>query len=158
TSAILHEELARLPDRYRAAVVLCDLEGRTYEEAAHELGRPIGTIKSRLARGREHLRNRMMRRGVVSPAAALARPISLESSRSAVSAATMDSVSRLAAQLVAGTTATDLISPAVLVLTEGVLKTMVLTKLKLAAAVVLVVCGLLSASAPHIGLVPSEAG
>ena len=51
---IIHEEIARLPERYRATVVLCDLEGRTYEEAARVLGRPVGTIKSRLARGREH--------------------------------------------------------------------------------------------------------
>ena len=156
--AILHEELARLPDRYRATVVLCDLEGRTYEEAARELGRPVGTIKSRLARGREHLRSRMMRRGVVPPAVALAGAISIESSRSAVSAATIDAISRLATRLVAGCTATDVIPSAVLVLTEGVLKTMFLSKLKLTAAVVLVVCGMFSASAPHIGLIPSEAG
>ncbi len=158
SSAILHEELAKLPDRYRATVVLCDLEGRTYEEAAHELRRPVGTIKSRLARGREHLRSRMIRRGVVSPAVALAGAISVESSRSAVSAATVDTVSRLATRIIAGSTATDGIPSAALVLTEGVLKTMFLSKLKLAAAVVLVVCGMLSASVPHIGLIPSEAG
>ena len=48
----------------RPPSLLCDLEGRTYEEAARLLGRPVGTIKSRLARGREHLRGRMIRRGV----------------------------------------------------------------------------------------------
>ena len=152
-SAMLHEELARLPDRYRAAIVLCDLEGRTYEEAAWELGRPVGTIKSRLARGRERLRIRMMRRGVVPPAVALAPAISVESSGCAVSAATIDAISRRAIRLVAGCTAKEVMPSAVLVLTEGVLKTMVLSKLKLAAAVLLVVCGTLSAAA-HIGLIP----
>jgi RNA polymerase sigma factor (sigma-70 family) len=157
-SAILHEELARLPDRYRATVVLCDLEGRTYEEAARELGRPVGTIKSRLARGREHLRSRMMRRGVVPSAVALAGAISGGSSRSTVSAATIDAISHLATRLVAGYAVTDVIPSTVLVLTEGVLKSMFLSRLKLAAAVLLVVCGMSSASALHIGLIPSETG
>ncbi len=155
--AILHEELARLPDRYRATIVLCDLEGRTYEEAAWELGRPVGTIKSRLARGRERLRIRMMRRGVVPTAVAPARAMSVESSGSALSVATIDAISRRATRLVAGCTAKEVMPAAVLVLTEGVLKTMVLSKLKLAAAVLLVVCGTLSAAA-HIGLIRSEAG
>jgi RNA polymerase sigma factor (sigma-70 family) len=127
--AILHEELARLPDRYRATIVLCDLEGRTYEEAAWELGRPVGTIKSRLARGRERLRIRMMRRGVVPTAFSFARAMSVESSGSALSVATIDAISRRATRLVAGCPAKEVIPSAVLVLTEGVLKTMVLSKL-----------------------------
>ena len=46
----LYEEIDRLPDRYRIPVVLCDLEGRTYEAAARHVGCPLGTLKSRLAR------------------------------------------------------------------------------------------------------------
>ncbi len=64
-AAILHEELGRLPERYRAAFVLCYLEGHTCEAAARRLGWPVGTVKSRLARGRERLRGRLIRRGVV---------------------------------------------------------------------------------------------
>jgi RNA polymerase sigma-70 factor (ECF subfamily) len=67
---VIHEEVDRLPDRYRIPVVLCDLEGRTYEEAARHLGCPIGTVKSRLARGRERLRERLTRRGL-SPSGGL---------------------------------------------------------------------------------------
>lgn len=63
-AAVIHEEVDRLPERYRAAVVLCDLEGRTCEEAARHLGCPIGTLASRLARGRERLRDRLRRRGL----------------------------------------------------------------------------------------------
>jgi len=150
--AILHEELARLPDRYRATVVLCDLEGLTYEEAARELGRPVGTIKSRLARGRERLRSRMMRRGVVSSTVGL-----VESPRSAVSAATIEAISRLATRLTAGHAATDAIPSAVLVLTQGVLQTMFLSKLKLAAATLMFVCVMLFTSAHRIGSIPSQA-
>jgi len=57
----LHEEIERLPERYRVPIVLCDLEGLTHEQAAGHLGCPIGTVKSRLARGRERLGNRMKR-------------------------------------------------------------------------------------------------
>jgi len=59
----LDEELDRLPARYRAPLVLCYFEGRTNEEAARELGCPVGTVVSRLARGRQRLRGRLLRRG-----------------------------------------------------------------------------------------------
>jgi RNA polymerase sigma factor (sigma-70 family) len=48
---VIHEEIDRLPRCYRVAVVLCDLEGRTHEQAARHLGCAVGTVKSRLARG-----------------------------------------------------------------------------------------------------------
>jgi len=73
---VLHEEIDRLPDRFRVSVVLCDLEGNTHEQAARHLGWPVGTVKSRLTRARERLRDRLTRRGV-SPTAgviALLRP------------------------------------------------------------------------------------
>jgi RNA polymerase sigma factor (sigma-70 family) len=60
----LHREIDRLPDRYRLPLLLCDLQGRTYEEAARHLGCPVGTVKSRLARARERLRSRLVRRGL----------------------------------------------------------------------------------------------
>ncbi len=64
TLSAIHEEIERLPERYRAPVVLCDLEGLAYEQAARHLGCPAGTIKSRLARGRERLGDRLRRRGL----------------------------------------------------------------------------------------------
>ena len=67
-AAAVHEELDRLPDHYRVPLVLCDLEGRTCEEAARHLGCPVGTIGSRLARGRERLRERLTRRGLAPTA------------------------------------------------------------------------------------------
>jgi uncharacterized protein (TIGR03067 family) len=62
---ILHEEVGRLPEKYRTAIVLCYLEGRTNEEAALALACPVGTVKGRLNRGRELLRERLKRRGVL---------------------------------------------------------------------------------------------
>ena len=67
----LHEEIARLPERYREPVVLCYLEGLTTEEAALRIGCPHGTILSRLSRARERLRGQLDRRGLASSAALL---------------------------------------------------------------------------------------
>ena len=61
---IIHEELGRLPERNRAVLLLCHLEGLTCEAAACRLGWPIGTVKSRLSRGRELLLRRLIRRGL----------------------------------------------------------------------------------------------
>src|SRR5262249_39477243 len=61
---VLDEEIARLPEKYRAPLVLCYLQGHTNAEAAEQLRCPKGTILSRLARGRQRLRSRLARRGL----------------------------------------------------------------------------------------------
>lgn len=123
--AAIHEELARLPEKYRAAVVLCDLEGRTQSEAARILGWPVGTVKSRQARGRRMIRDRLARRGVGL----------------AVAAAAVDSMGRAAASALPTSIglATGLgASPHVLSLAQGVLRTMFWIKIRSLAAVVLI--------------------
>src|SRR5262249_46666721 len=70
---VLDEEIGRLPDKYRAPVVLCYLEGQTLDQTARQLGWPKGTVAGRLARAREMLRRRLSRRGV-APALLMAEP------------------------------------------------------------------------------------
>ena len=64
--------MSRLPEKYRAPVVLCDLEGRTHEEAARQLGWPAGSMSRRLDRARTLLRRRLALRGVALVALGLA--------------------------------------------------------------------------------------
>ncbi len=63
-SALIHSEISKLPGSFRAVVVLCDLEGVRYIEAAHRLNLPLGTVQSRLARARRRLRRSLARRGL----------------------------------------------------------------------------------------------
>ncbi len=92
--AILHQELDRLPDAERLPVVLCDLEGLTYDQAAARLGSTAPKVYHRLAKGRKRLRDRLIRRGVsagaISAALDLARPSAVAASwsRAALAAAT----------------------------------------------------------------------
>ena len=70
---MLDQELNRLPAKYRAPLVLCYLKGQTHDQAAEELGCPVGTVRSRLSRGRDLLRRRLTRRGYAPTAAILGR-------------------------------------------------------------------------------------
>ena len=66
---VLHEEVNRLPEKYRMPIILSYLEGKTNEEVAGVLGWPVGTVKGRLSRARELLRSRLSRRGLALSAA-----------------------------------------------------------------------------------------
>lgn len=129
--AILDEELNGLPERFRAPLVLCYLEGLTHDQAASRLSQPVGTIRSRLSRGRERLRVRLARRGVRADDAALGSAIAIES----VSPALLESTVRLALEFaVSQTGASALASAGAVALAQGVLKTMMISKLSLTTA------------------------
>jgi RNA polymerase sigma factor (sigma-70 family) len=85
--AALDEEVSRLPERYRAPLVLCYLQGKTNEDAARQLGWPAGSMSYRLARGRELLRERLANRGLTLAAVPFAALLSREVLTTPVSAA-----------------------------------------------------------------------
>jgi RNA polymerase sigma factor (sigma-70 family) len=87
---ILDEEVNRLPAKYRQAFILCYLEGRTNEQAAAQLGCPLGTVLSRLARARERLRVRLTRRGVALSAGVLAAALGQHAAAAGVPAGLAD--------------------------------------------------------------------
>ena len=145
---LLYEELGRLPNRYRAPIVLCHLEGKTHEQAARLLNWPVGTLSGRLSRGRQLLRARLERRGVQVPSAILCANW-LWGSQSSVSAPLAECAIKTAVHFAAAQT----VSISVLSLTHGVLRTMLLRRLATAAAVLLI--GSISAGAVVVAHRPS---
>jgi RNA polymerase sigma factor (sigma-70 family) len=129
TQALLDEELARLPARYRGPVVLCYLEGTTQEEAARRSGWSLSTLKRRLRRGTALLQARLAGRGLAVGAVLSAILPSQAEASAALVAATVDAARVLRAGQVVGGQA--------VILADAVLKTMFMARLKVAALVVL---------------------
>jgi RNA polymerase sigma factor (sigma-70 family) len=154
---LVHEELERLPGRYREPIVLCDLEGLTQEQAAHHLALPVGTIKSRLSRGRERLRDRLRRRGLAPTIGALAAGLVEGTASAAVPSRLVESAVHAAMWFAAGDlSATGTVPAAVSVLMEGVLRSMFTGKLKsvagtFAVGLVVACAGFLAAQAVASG-------
>ena len=133
----LHEEIDRLPDRYRDPIVLCYLEGLSIEEAALRIGCPRGTVLSRLSRARDRLRDRLTRRGLAPglvPFAAGSKPVVLAAMPTPLLNATVGD-----ALVFAGRRATEaaLISAAPAALARGLLHVMTISRLTILGAAAL---------------------
>ena len=137
---LLDQELSRLPDKYRVAIVLCDLEAKSRKDAARQLGVPEGTLAARVARGRVMLAKRLARHGLTVSGGALGTMLAQKVASAGVPTSVVSTTIKAASLFAAGqTAATGLVSANVAALTEGVLKTMLLSKLKVAAAVLLAI-------------------
>jgi RNA polymerase sigma factor (sigma-70 family) len=160
----LEEELHRLPERHRTALVLCYLEGKTNEQAAEALGCPRGSMAARLAQARERLRERLIRRGLVVPSAGVAAALAAAGARAAVPLPLLDNTVRAAlwfAREEAG--AAGCASARAVALARGAVRAAFLNRLKVAGALLLAVAmlgagtTLLLKAAPQAGP-PPEAG
>jgi RNA polymerase sigma factor (sigma-70 family) len=135
---VLDQELLRLPDKFRQPLLLCDLEARSHEEAAAVLDCPLGTLNSRLARGRQKLKERLLRRGVTLTA------LTVTAAPTAVSAAALDAVLRTP-------------SASVRALADGAIHALTLSAMKKIAVGVLL-CAVLFASLAYGAVFAAKAG
>ena len=146
---VLDAEIARLPEKLRSPLLLCDLEGKTRKEAARHLGWPEGTVASRLAAARTTLAKRLTRRGVSLSGVVVAMAAAGDAA-GAVPPDLVNSTVRVAV-------GRALSSPGVSTLVKGVLMTMFLKKLKASVVFVLAAAFLGSRRALFRGVGVTEA-
>jgi RNA polymerase sigma factor (sigma-70 family) len=133
---VLHGEIARLPEAFRLPVVLCYLEGLTVHETASRLKVSHGTVRSRMARAREKLRQGLSRRGVVAPAAVLAALLDAGPASAAVSTSLATVTTRAAAQFAMTASGNGLVSATTVSLAHRIVRSMLVHKLLLAGVAV----------------------
>ncbi len=127
--AVLHEEIERLPEKYRLPLLLCYWEGLTQEEAARRAGWTKASLRERLERAREMLRSRLVRRGLATAVPLLAVGLS----PGAMSASLVETTMQNALLFAVGGS----LSGPTVALANGGIQAMGLLKLKIAAALVL---------------------
>jgi RNA polymerase sigma factor (sigma-70 family) len=152
--ALLDEELNGLPEKYRAAVVLCELQGRTRRDAAQALKIPEGTLSSRLAAACTMLRARLAGRGVSLSAVALAAALTPGAASAGMPAPLVLSTLQAVRAVASGRAVAEAVSDAALSLKEGVVKAMLFHKLKrvvpllLALAAAVAIGGFVASQSP----------
>jgi RNA polymerase sigma factor (sigma-70 family) len=137
---ILDDELARLPEKHRAPLLLCYLDGLTQDEAARRLNWPRGTLKRRLERGRELLRARLSRRGVSLSATLLLTGLSANGASASVPPLLAISTLRAAMGFALGSgMPVGSVSVQAATLAEGMLRNMLAIKVKTGVTAVLAI-------------------
>jgi RNA polymerase sigma factor (sigma-70 family) len=133
----LHDEIGRLPERYRVPVVLCLLEGFSHEQAARHLGWPLGTVKSRLAHGRERLRSRLVRLGLAPAAVLSGTTLATRSARAAMPSPLVDQTARAAVRWATGGPAAGVVPARAAALAAKLQRSTLMIKASVVAAAVL---------------------
>jgi hypothetical protein len=154
---ILDEELARLPTRYRMPVVLCHLEGMTYDQAASQLGWTPGAVKGKLQRAMEVLRKRLTRRGVMVTGALLVWLMANKAASAAVPVSLAASTASAAGCIVAGkAVVAGLVSTQAVAVSHGIAKAALLAQMKVAAAGLVAVAAVVSGGLVVVPLVTAD--
>src|SRR5262249_46391382 len=135
--AALDAALGELPEKYRAALVLCCLEGNTQQQAARRLGCPLATVRTWLAGGRKLLRARLADHGLPLSTAGLVTLLIASAAPAAAPAALVQAAARAALPFAAGQPAAALCSPQAAGLVEGGLRVMFLSKVQTVTALLL---------------------
>ncbi len=153
---LIDDAVLRLPAGFRAAIVTCYLEGLTHEEAAARLRCPVGTIRSRLARGRALLRDRLERSGL-TPGVRQSEPLAMlvaGRAQSSVSSRLLDTTARSAARLAAGDALAAIVPARLAQLVAGASSTMSILKVTMTTSLIfggLAACGALIMAAQTPG-------
>jgi RNA polymerase sigma factor (sigma-70 family) len=151
--ASLDAEVARLPDKFRAPVILCYFEGLTHDEAAQRLRCPVGTVRSRMAKARELLRVRLTRAGI-TPLQASVRLLQTPPWAPEVSPALLARLTHSASRVAEGQSVAGTVSTSVASLTQGVSRMMSLTKVVAFVPVAVIASALVGVA----GLAARQAG
>jgi RNA polymerase sigma factor (sigma-70 family) len=136
---ILHEELQRLPAKYRQPIILCYFQGLTHEQAADQLGWPKGTVAGRLARAKTLLHRRLTSRGITLSGAGVAGLCTTDLASAAVPTVLSQTTLKIAGLAAAGHTTA--IAEHLLVLSKGVMRAMLWDKAKHVTATILILMG-----------------
>jgi RNA polymerase sigma factor (sigma-70 family) len=142
-AAVLHEELDRLPERFRVPILLCDLEGRTCEETARHLGCPVGTVGSRLARGRQRLRDRLTRLGFAPATGSLGLVLAAEANEARASAPFTEYFVRIGVQVAVDHASAERTSSAVVMLSKTLSRSLVMEKIRSMTVAIATAAGVL---------------
>lgn len=133
----LDEELSQLPEKYRAPLVLCLLEGKTHEEAARELHWPLGSMSRRLERAKQLLQTRLVRRGLALSVAGLMQALTVEAAPAALPATLLATTAQTVGAVAAGSAVHGLVSARIALMIDGAVRTLVPLPLKIAGFLLL---------------------